>query len=330
MSGGRRPERLGFRYVPLSELDGRSHVVVDGAARDGTICTLSHWPGTPTPRRLWADTSAEIVLRALRRPWLLPEGVELATIDHYDADGIIALGLLVVPDLAAAHGELLAGAARAGDFDVVASRDDGLRCFALAAVERGEAERALALLPELAGRVGDFEELWGPEAEAYDRSLKMIADGAVAMEEHRQLDLAVATVDSNHPDLPRAGWNGSLLHRATLHSATSCLRVATVVGDRFELRFRYESWVRFMSRRPLPRVDLSDLAAELSAAERDGGRWEFDGAGAITPALHRADDGPSTLTPERFLSDVCRALATLDHGPPAWDPYRPITAAPVA
>ncbi|HMK63875.1 MAG TPA: DUF6687 family protein, partial [Acidimicrobiales bacterium] len=216
-----------FRYVPVAELDGRPHVVVDGAPRAGTVCTLSHWPGTPTPPALWADTSAEIVLRALRRPRFLPSEVEVATIDHYDADGVIALGLLLLEDLALAHHELLVGAARAGDFDVVADRDHALVSFALAAMDEDEAARALALLPGLAERVSDFEELWGPEAEAYDRSLSMAAHGAVAIEEHDELDLAVATVDVGHPDLIRAGWKGSVVHRAALHSATTCFRVAT-------------------------------------------------------------------------------------------------------
>ncbi|HMK63006.1 MAG TPA: DUF6687 family protein, partial [Acidimicrobiales bacterium] len=103
-----------------------------------------------------------------------------------------------------------------------------------------------------------------------------------------------------------------------------------VAGNRFELRFRYESWVRLASRRPRARVDLSELAVQLGEAESDGGRWVFDGAGAIAPALRRVDDGPSTLAPERFLSEVRRALTSLDRGPGAWDPYRPVAAVPVA
>lgn len=337
-----------FRYVPATELDGRPHVVVDGAARPGTVCTLSHWPGTPTPRQLWADTSAEIVLRALERPRLLPPGLELATVDHYDADGAIALALLVTDDLAGLYGSQLAGAARAGDFDVVGRREEALVAFALGALAaptceetpappgrpggvargpavtgttEGAAGRALELVPELVADPARFAHLWGPEAEAYDRACRLLAAGAVVIEEHPALDLAVVRVDEGHPELPGAGWAGAAAHPAVAHSATSCLRVATLAGRRYELRFRYESWVRLASRRPRRRVDLSTLACRLTDAEADGGAWAFDGAGAITPALRRADGLPSTLSSERFLAEAADALGSLDRGPAAWDPY---------
>lgn len=351
---GRQPA-AGLRYVPAGQLGDTPHVVVDGAPRAGTVLTLSHWPGTPTPPRLWADTSAEIVLGALGQRRLLPRRVEVATIDHYDADGVIALGLLVLDGLAETAGPCLVAAARTGDFDVVEDRRDALVAFALAALEAPDtpgasanpdapddgardapddgarpedadvtvsaAHRALAVLPELARRPAAFEHLWGPEAEAFDRARAMVAAGAVAIEEEPALDLAVVRVDSGHPDATGARWQGAPLHRGAVHSGASCLRVATVAGDRYELRYRYESWVRLVSRRPRPRVDLSQLAASLTEMEADGGPWCFEGAGAITPALRRADDGPSTLSPERFLDEVARALAVLDQGPPAWDPF---------
>jgi hypothetical protein len=68
-------------------------------------------------------------------------------------------------------------------------------------------------------------------------------------------------------------------------------------------------------------VDLTPVATELSGAETGGARWVFDGAGAITPALHVAGGGPSTLDPERVVEVVCGHLEVLDGGPPAWDPY---------
>jgi hypothetical protein len=116
-------------------------------------------------------------------------------------------------------------------------------------------------------------------------------------------------------------WGGAPLHRAAVHSNTDRLRVATIAASRFELRYRYESWVRLERRRPRPRVDLAAAAAELTRAEGAGGRWVFDGAGALTGALHLADGGASTLDPEDVLSLVCQRLAVLDAGPPAWDPY---------
>lgn len=335
-----------WRYVPATDLDGEPHVVVDGAPRPGTLLTLSHWPGTATPRSLWADTSAEIVLAALGNRRVLPRGAEIATVDHYDADGVIALAMLVLDGVADAHAPRLLAAARAGDFDVIGDPADALVAFALAALgtlradgaaatggdcrpdagadaTAGAAWRALEHLPGLLTRPGQFEGLWGPEHSAYQAALALKDSGGVVIEEHPRLDLAVVRVDEDHPRLRSAGWEGSAVHPGVVHSATSCLRVATVVGRRYSLRYRYESWVRLVSRRPRPRVDLSGLAHRLSSAEADGGRWRFDGAGAITPALAREDGAESTLTPQAFLSAVSDALAVLDQGPPAWDPYAP-------
>ena len=300
--------------------------MVDGAPRAGTACTLSHWPGTPTPEELWHDVSAGIVLHALARPGSLPEGVEVASVDHYDADGVISLALLCVEGLAADHGALLVEAARVGDFDVVADRRAALVAFGLGAL--GDVGEALATLPGLVQDPERYRALWKEEADAFDASVRALSEGWASIEERPNHDLAVVRVDTSHPDASRAAWDTAPLHRAAVHSATERLRVATMAQDSeaqgaVELRYRYESWVRMVSRRPRPRVDLGPIATELTRSETGGGRWVFDGAGAITGALHLAPGTTSSLDPEEVLDAVCRELESLDAGPPAWDPYAP-------
>ncbi len=308
-----------FRYVPVGRLEGRPHVIVDGAPRPGTALTLSHWPGTPTPVELWHDVSAGIALRALARPDLLPDGVDVATIDHYDADGVIALALLCVEGLAAEHGAALVEAARAGDFDVVVDRRAALVAFALGAL--GDATEALATLPGLVADPERYRTLWAEEAGAFDASVLALSEGWAIIEERPEHDLAVVRVDTSHPDAPGATWEGAPLHRAAVHSSTPCLRVATIAGGVVELRYRYESWVRLEHLRPRPRVDLDALAGELTRAETAGGRWVFDGAGAITGALHMAPGSVSTLDPDDVVDRACDVFEDLDARPPAWDPY---------
>jgi hypothetical protein len=335
-----------YRYVPVSRLAQESHIVVDGAPRPGTVCTLSHWPGTPTPVELWHDVSAGIVQRAVARPSLLPDDVDAVTVDHYDADGVIALAVLCVEGLASDHGPLLVEAARAGDFDVVTVPGAAVVAFALGALgdtDRAAAAlgvsppspgvdrtawsvtRALSILPGLVDDPDRYAALWSDERAAFDVSTRGLSEDWVTVEDRPEHDLAVVRVDQSHPDANGARWHDAPVHRAALHSGTECMRVATVVGGRVEIRYRYESWVRMQSRRPRPRVDLDPVAAELTKAEGAGARWVFDGAGAITGALHLADATPSTLDPEDVLDRVCSKLDILDAGPPAWDPY----AAPV-
>jgi hypothetical protein len=318
--------------------------MVDGAPRDGTACTLSHWPGTPTPEDLWRDLSAEIVLEALARPERLPGGVDAATIDHYDADGVISLAMLCVEDLATSYGPLLVEAARVGDFDVVTRRDAALVAFALRGIMVGDcvahepddatsgglgflalcaraADEALRILPELAADPSRHEALWRGEAAAFDAGRDALARGWASIEERPEHDLAIVRVDTSHPAAAEAAWDGAPLHRAVVHSDTDLLRVATLTASRFELRYRYESWVRLVSRRPRPRVDLAPVARQLTEAEPDRARWSFDGAGAITPALHLDGKQPSGLSPDLFVDVVGEQLAALDAGVPAWDPY---------
>jgi hypothetical protein len=338
-------------YVPAHLLGERPHVMVDGAPRPGTTCTLSHWPGTPTPELLRADLSAQIVRLALARPDLVGDA-DAVSIDHYDEDGVVSLALLVLDGLADELGDFLVEVARVGDFGVVRDRAAALVAFALAALADPQrtpvealrpgrrpgdwlqavalaAAEALVLLPSLARAPEDFGDLWGTEAAAYDAACEALRAGAARIEERPDADLAVVRVgdpgagDTGHGDLlVAAAWEGRPLHPAAVHSATTCLRVATIQGGSVVVRFRYESWVRLVSRRARPRVDLAPLAARLSAMEEAGAAWSFDGAGAITPALS-AVGGPSTVDPERVVAMLVEALAELDEGPAAWDPDGP-------
>lgn len=325
-------------YVPAGRLDGTPHLMVDGAPRAGTRCTLSHWPGTPTPAALRlaldADVSTAMVLAALARRDVVPAGLQHVTVDHFDQDGAIGVALLCVDGLER-HGPLLVEAARVGDFGVVRRRDAALVAFALAALgdaaphhvgrprpAAGDPVRAaLAVLPDLADDPDAHRHLWHDEAAAFDASAAAFDSGAAQLREVPQLDAAVVTAEPEA--LPAAAaWRGAPLHPAAVHSRTDRLRVVTAVGPVLEARFRYETWVRLPVRPAQLRVDLSPLAARLSDVDPSGARWVFDGAGAITPALHPVGPRSSGLDPNRFVEQVLEALAAAAAQPPVWDPYR--------
>jgi hypothetical protein len=266
------------------------------------------------------------------------------SIDHFDVDGVLAVALLVVEGLDDDHGPLLVEAARVGDFDVVSDRRAALIAFALNGLQRhvaaeyaeaaglrdghvlacdGDATgRALEVIFDLAADPDRFEPWWHDEVCAYDASRQALAAGRITIEEVPDLDLAVVRADPG-VDVTRTRWKSAPLHPAAVHSATTGLRVVTVAGGRVELRYRYESWVRLVSRRPRPRVDLDRLAGELTALETNGARWVFDGAGALRGALHlKEPDASSSIDTAHLIELMSRGLRSADQGPAAWDPYR--------
>ena len=327
----------------MHDLGSQPHVMIDGAARPGTAIILSHWPRSATPQELRRDLSAQIVIAALESNYLDDSGVDVATIDHYDEDGVVALGLAVIPGLAEDHADSLVEAAAVGDFGVVRDRRNALIAFALGALAdpsrtpldsvtalSGQkakhleicdlaASHALSIMTELADDPSRFEFLWRDEAASFDASTSGVGDW-VRIEELPENDLAIVHV---LPDaaLHRARWGEHAIHPAAVNTSTDRLRIATIAGARMELRYRYESWVRMVSCRPRPRVDLTGLAAVLTELEPAGARWSFGGAGATRPALATVGAAPSGISADAFVEQVVTHLARLDSGPPAWDPY---------
>lgn len=104
-----------FEYYNFN-LDPDRSIMVDGS---GPLnLELSHWPGTSTDKRYWADTSTAICLNFLEMADVEKEleGVEVVTNNHFDEDGCLGLLCLINPELALAHKQLLLDCALFGDF----------------------------------------------------------------------------------------------------------------------------------------------------------------------------------------------------------------------
>ena len=111
-----------MRYVPWREVGARANVVVDGAPLPSTVLTLSHWPINSTPEPYRRDTSTATALAYVARHD--PASVAgIVTNNHFDEDGLLSMFTVLEPRRALAHRELLADAARAGDFGCYRRRD---------------------------------------------------------------------------------------------------------------------------------------------------------------------------------------------------------------
>lgn len=313
-----------MRYVPYSDLDGIPHVVVDGAPRADTLLTLSHWPHSGTPAALRDDLSAQIAFHYLDRPeHHVP--ADAVSNNHFDQDGLASVYTLVDPEAARVRRERVIDVARAGDFGTFHERDAARAAFALAALgadaDGDPYEVLLPRLTEVLDHVEHFRDLWADEDAHLTASEAALRGGGVTIEELAAVDLAVVTVPEHWTPQPAHRFtevHEQAVHPWAVHNATDCLRVLYVQGRRYELQYRYETWVQYASRRTLPRVDLGSLAGALSASEPDGARWTFDGVAALAPALHLHGAPESAIAPERFRALLVEALRT---GPAAWDPY---------
>ena len=322
-------------------LDGRPNLVVDGPRAPGTVLTLSHWPHSATPKALARDLSAQIVFAYLvsKRRW---PTAELVSNDHVDQDGLVSLFAITCPGLAVPRRGLLEDVASAGDFAVFSSRRAARISFAIAGITQAvnaanqgskpspdsHAQNTATTYAELLQRFPDLVDnpdkylaWWREEDASYQSSIEALDAGEVQVEEVPALDLAVVTVGEGF----RAGLctrftakSDWMVHPAAICNATRCLRVLVVKGRQYQMRYRYESWVKLVTRKPLQRVDFGPLVDLLNSEESGTASWSFDAVGALEPLLRTAPGTESSLAPDR----VGRLLKDhLGRAQPAWDPY---------
>jgi hypothetical protein len=314
------------RYLAYDELDGVPNVIVDGSAHADTLMTLSHWPKSPTPEVLRDDLSAQVAFHYLDHPELHVPATAVSN-NHFDQDGLMSVFTLEDPDRAQARREQVIDVARAGDFGTYENRDSIRISWTIARLEEEAPNqdpyaRLLGRVTELLDHPERFFDYWAEEDAHLAASEEAIASGEVSIEEIVALDLAIVTVPEAWADRTVHRFTISLaqaLHPTAINNATDRFRVLYVHGSRYELQYRYETWVRYMSRRPPGRVDLSTLADELNRLEPGGARWAFEGVDEIAPTLHLgAADPTSGIPPDQFRDRVIQALT---NGVSAWDPY---------
>ena len=126
-----------MRFVPYRDVSSVPNVIVDGAATQNTVLTLSHWPKSGTPAQLKGDTSAAIVFNYLDSPRFHVEADAVSN-NHFDEDGLVGIFSLIDPSTATRHRALLLDTAQAGDFGVYADRRAARIAFTLAAYANAE------------------------------------------------------------------------------------------------------------------------------------------------------------------------------------------------
>lgn len=325
-----------LKYVPYSELRGVPNVVVDGAAQENTVLTLSHWPGSGSPPEFRADTSTEMVLNYLAMPGAKKQYAaksKAVSNNHFDEDGLCSVWAMVHPKRASRKEALLTDVATAGDFNIYRRPQAAKVVFTIRSYADAEispvanelqdddssgSARYQALLPLLEGFLEDTDHYgpyWDEEWSAMLQSKTAMVMGEIELREIPHVDLAVAE-------------SPQFLHPMVLYNHTERLRVLTALpGGYYCLRYRYETWVQFASRPVKPRVDLAALLPRLQELERGGATWTFDGNEVTTPKLQPlgpdGEPAPSSLNLEMLLDELVAFYEEKQDDPALqWNPYR--------
>jgi hypothetical protein len=189
-------------------------------------------------------------------------------------------------------------------------------------------EHAAELYRDQLNRLGDmltnlnnYRSLWQDEDAVLTESERLVDSGVITIEERPELDLAVIRIPEERASKEVHRFTQGQVascHPFAVHNRTRCSRLAYVQGDRLEFQYRYESWVRMATSRPMLRVDLSPLAEELNCEETSDGKWKFDGVDRIMPRFYRDGNSASIFPPDSVIGRIERQLRT---APTAWNPY---------
>lgn len=289
------PSFLPFRHI----LRHRDDVVVVDAHHPHAPA-LSHWRGAAIHPTLHDDTSTGIVLNALRAGHPLTQR-PYVTNNHFDIDGFLGVWALHAPELALPHEAALREAALIGDFrEYVPDRpgaDLGLKlaCW-LNAEERAHFYRPFAekqevetcvpkyayFLPRMAQFLADPEAFaghWQPEYEQVQTHRRRLWGPDSLVEAIQPLRLLV--VRTPEP-----------LHYYALfgHSVNCDMVLSLYEGQRYELEYKYTTWVDTETRHSFPRIDLQPLDNRLNAEETSEHRWTCDSIMDTGPILRLGGD----------------------------------------
>jgi hypothetical protein len=324
-----------FHYLEYNASRDVPNVVVDGSPNESTVLTLTHWPGIGQPTGLAADLSAQMAIRFVRNEMAVD--ADVVTNNHFDQDGLVAMYAMIEPSEALRHQEVLIDVAAAGDFATYRHRQAARASMAIATYADPDRspiaadlagpyedqcavlyEQLLERLLDMVLQPDNFSELWIDEDEQLTASEAALSKGAITIEERPEIDLAIVDIADNEPQ--RRGHRFAAneyvgIHPMAINNATSCFRILQVHGRRYTYTDRYESWVQYQSRLPLPRVDLRPLADELTATDT-ATAWTASSPSSLTAQLQTAEE--SSL--DRSLV-VDRLTEHLRSAPHAWNPY---------
>lgn len=294
-------------FIPFSDIQQYKNVlVVDCYHPLGLV--LSHWRGAPKLPCLHDDTSTGIVLNAIKADLPQLQAYAYVTNNHFDVDGFLGIWSLMYSDLALEHESLLRKMALLGDFREMHlhTEEDDLALKLVCWINTVESKRFYAPFASYAPRQSEvklcvpkysfflkafadvlqnpagYRSDWIKEYEQVKRDWEVLISAKSVLTLERDIRLLV--VESPEP-----------LHYYALfgQSAPADIVMSLYSGNRYELEYKYTSWVDTANRPTYPRLDLQQLVQQLNQLEESQYQWAAD---KIT------DTGPILRLQGRVLS----------------------------
>ena len=309
-------------FIPFHEIGDREAIIIDGLHTKGLI--LSHWKGGNIHPSITDDTSGGIVLNAIKNNF---DGIEnpLLTATHFDIDGFVGVWALFEPELAMEYPSVLHQMAIIGDFrelnlsNKAADLALKLVCY-INEVERtqfylpfGEAEEMklcvkkfeyfIPKFKEVLLNINQFKTIWEAEYNHVIKDYKKIDSGEYPVNNYPEIGLQC--VHAKEP-----------MHYYGLFSKSDGYDIVMSIypNNRYEVEYKYTTWVDITSRPTLPRISFKPLLKQLNILEKSGFTWHADGIADTGPILRLEKDQLSKA--ERYANPTEREIY-----PSTIDPY---------
>ncbi|MDW3647891.1 MAG: DUF6687 family protein [Bacteroidia bacterium] len=301
-------------FLPFHEVKNHKEVVIVDSYFKGRIM-LSHWRGAAVPDGLADDSSTGIVLNAIKAGHASIH-LPFVSNNHFDIDGFLGIWALKNPKLALEYEDLLREAALIGDFrewktEHSISTEALKLCCWINSVEReifyepfGEKDEATScvpkydyFLPRLAAFLLNpdrFKDEWTNEFHQILEQQKVLkSKGNI----ERLDDIHLQTVSCPEP-----------IHYYVLFQDSSGMDMVLSLyeGNRYELEYKYVSWVDTADRHLFPRLPFEPLAEKLNKLEANPYEWEFDSIMDTGPMLRLNKKGLTKA--ERFAHPFNRKI----------------------
>jgi hypothetical protein len=286
-----------MQFIPFKELKKYEKVIGVDCFHPHAFC-LSHWRGAPILKEVEDDTSAAIVLNAIKKN--IPElSYPYVTNNHFDVDGFVGIWSLLNKDLALDFETELRYMALIGDFrelDAVdpviladVKKDEKLLvalklvCW-MNSVEKNkfyppfgaqftEEKEAAMCVDKFDYFLTAFSDvLLNPQQykSDWEEEYNQVVDGLQLIEEKGEIidypEIKLQVVKSVEP---------SHYYTQFAKSAKADMVLSIYDDNRYELEYKYTTWIDTLNRKSFPRTNLDELAAKLNAIEKNEGKWEF-------------------------------------------------------